>query len=381
MRNNIQISIPNISGNERNYLNKCIDEGYVSSVGRFVNDFEEGLVDKTGIKYCNVVSSGTNALLASLITSGVDRDGLVIIPDYTFIATANAVHFAGASPWIFDIDPKTLNLNIEFVSDVIRKTCKYINSNWVHKSTNKKISAIIPVFAMGNYISFEKLNSFYNEFGIPIIIDAAGALSTKDIYKEFEILDYASVIFSFNGNKIITTGGGGAILTNNKKLALLQKEITSTARIANTYSHKSHAFNFRMTNLQAAVRIAQLERLEEFLDIKARIYNSYANQLGNIPAIHFQNVKSNHWLSYFIFDEKISSGRVQKFYSQLNDAGIMLREFWIPISEQKPYSKNMKNLNGTTSSIYKKVVTLPSSTGLSREDISLVCKEIMLFFE
>ena len=138
MRNNIQISIPNISGNERNYLNKCIDEGYVSSVGRFVNDFEEGLVDKTGIKYCNVVSSGTNALLASLITSGVDRDGLVIIPDYTFIATANAVHFAGASPWIFDIDPKTLNLNIEYVSDVIRKTCKYINSNWVHKSTNKK---------------------------------------------------------------------------------------------------------------------------------------------------------------------------------------------------------------------------------------------------
>ena len=128
---------------------------------------------------------------------------------------------------------------------MIRKTCKYINSNWVHKSTNKKISAVMPPYLLrGNYISFEKLNSFYNEFGIPIIIDAAGALSTKDIYKEFEILDYASVIFSFNGNKIITTGRWRRNSNEaTKKLALLQKEITSTARIANTYSHKSHAFN------------------------------------------------------------------------------------------------------------------------------------------
>ena len=381
LKHNIEISIPNISGNEREYLNSCIDEGFVSSVGRFVNSFEKGLINQTEIKYCSVVSSGTNALIAALISAGVSKDDLVIIPDYTFIATANAVHFSGASPWLFDIDLNTLNLDIEYVSTIIRKTCKYVNSSWIHTSTNKKVSAIVPVFAIGNYMNFDELNSFYNEFGIPIIIDAAGALATKNVYKDFKVLDYASIIFSFNGNKIITSGGGGAILTNNEELASSQKDLTTTARISNTYHHKSHSFNFRMTNLQAAVGIAQLERLSEFLQIKSNIFNHYVKELSKTKDIYFHEIPSNHWLSYFIFKKNISKKLIKRFYIRLNESGIMLREFWIPISEQRPYLNAISSLNGNTNTIYNRIITLPSSTSITEQDIYRICDEVKSFLD
>jgi len=198
---NIPICVPNISGNEGRNLSECIQTKFVSSVGKFVDEFEERLETLSHFKHACAVNSGTSALSLSLHNAGVGSDDLVIIPDYTFIATANAVRHCGALPWLFDIDPCNLNLDIQNVRNIIEKDCIKKDGNWYHKKIGKRLAAVIPVFALGNAINFEELNSLYSDFSIPVIVDGAGALGVTSKAQELGKLNVTCVTISFNGNK------------------------------------------------------------------------------------------------------------------------------------------------------------------------------------
>jgi perosamine synthetase len=377
---NIPICVPNISGNEGRNLSECIQTKFVSSVGKFVDEFEERLETLSHFKHACAVNSGTSALSLSLHNAGVGSDDLVIIPDYTFIATANAVRHCGALPWLFDIDPCNLNLDIQNVRNIIEKDCIKKDGNWYHKKIGKRLAAVIPVFALGNAINFEELNSLYSDFSIPVIVDGAGALGVTSKAQELGKLNVTCVTISFNGNKTFTSGGGGAILTNDSDFHKLCKHTSTTSRSGYEYIHDRVGFNYRMTNIQAAVGCAQLERYEEFTKKKLDIHKFYSEELNPMNDVFMhEDVHSSRWISYFILQKNAPFNLNTLFlFAQKN--GIQLRPFWIPMHLQPPFETCPKEDLYHSSVIYKNVCTLPSSTNISEEEQSFVVKTLNNFF-
>ncbi|MDA9274300.1 aminotransferase class I/II-fold pyridoxal phosphate-dependent enzyme [Gammaproteobacteria bacterium] len=376
----IPICIPNISGNELANLTECIETKFISSVGQFVNDFEDDLCKLTHFKHACAVTSGTSALSLALHNAGVGPNELVIIPDYTFIATANAVRHCGASPWLFDIKSSDLNLDIVSVRTALQKDCYQKEGMVYHKASNKRISAIVPVFALGNAIDFQELDDLYKDFNIPIIIDAAGALGVK--FKDLELgsLNLTSIVISFNGNKTFTCGGGGAILTNNTDFFSLCKHTSTTARSGYEYIHDQVGFNHRMTNLQAAVGCAQLDRYNEFVEKKQKIYSHYIQNFKYLKNVSFhQNIYSSRWISYFILNQDIEFN-LDKLYENSQTHGIDLRPFWVPMHMQPPYSESIKTDLHVSQGIYSRVCTLPSSTNITQEELNIVTDTLNNFF-
>ncbi len=369
------IAIPNISNLERKYLNECIDTEFVSSVGPFVNKFEEYLVKYSGFHFASAVSSGTSALSLAQYCLGVSNNDLVIIPDYTFIATANSVSHNQAHPWLFDIKKDDLNINLEELVNEILKTCRYVQGKWIKKDTQQELKCVIPVMALGNCISSNEIDHFNNKIGIPIIIDAAGALGTDDDGDKIGKLNVYAATISFNGNKTFTCGGGGAVLTNNEDFYNDIKNISTTARNGYEYIHDKTAFNYRMTNVQAAIGCAQLERYDEFVDSKKTIFNYYKKNIDS-QAIHFPtNKSSSRWLSYFIADN-LSKEQIYKMYSEANEQNIFLRPFWVPMHKQPPYKDSPRSSIKISDKIYQKVITLPSSTSLQEDDLYYISNSI-----
>lgn len=378
---NIPICVPNISGNEGINLSECVESTYVSSVGKFVDELENELEKVTRFKHACAVSSGTSALSLALHNLGVEHGDLVIIPDYTFIATANAVQHCGASPWLIDIDPKNLNLDLDLVRQVINKNCSKKGETWRHNKTNQKLSAIIPVFSMGNAIEFSELNKLFEDYQIPVIVDGAGALGLTTKEGELGRLNVSCITTSFNGNKTFTCGGGGAILSNNTDFHDLCKHTSTTARTGDEYIHDLVGFNHRMTNLQAAVGCAQLERYEEFVRKKLSIFDFYESNLRFPEFIGFQkNIESSRWLSYFLLKENVGFC-LDELFVFAKENGIFLGNFWVPMHLQPPYQKCIKEKLIFSRSIYKRICVLPSSTGISNDEIYHVCEVLNKFFK
>lgn len=374
------IAIPNISGNERKYLNECIDTEFVSSVGPFVDSFESQLVSCSGFSHASAVTSGTSALSIAQHVLGVQNNDLVIIPDYTFIATANSVAQNQASPWLVDVNRNDLNLNFPLMTEEILSNCTYKKGKWIHNETNQELKCIIPVLALGNSISSKDIDIFNENIGLPIIIDAAGALGTTNAEESIGKLDILAATISFNGNKTFTSGGGGAVLTNNTAFHNKVKHLSTTARSGFEYIHDETAFNYRMTNVQAAIGCAQLERFKEFIETKKLINNYYRDNIESSNIFFPNNENSSHWLSYFEAIN-LTNKEIYDMYAYTNDKGIYLRPFWIPMHKQPPYKKSITSTLKVSKKIYSKIITLPSSTSLEVSDLKYITKVINSYLE
>ena len=379
----IPLAVPNLTGNERKYLNKCIDTTFVSSVGEFVNRIEEMTAKLCGAKYGVATSSGTTGLHLALTGCGVNRDELVIIPTFTFIATANAVAHCGAVPWLLDISADSWNLDISQLEKELKENTVWEDEIVVHKKTGRRIAAIMPVYTLGNVPDMDKINKIARDFRLPVIADAAASIGAE--YKSKKIGELADLtVISFNGNKTVTAGGGGMIVGNDEKLMKKLKHLSTTARVTAEYDHDMVGFNYRMTNVQAAIGCAQLERAEEFVEKKRAIRKFYNKAFADVERVSLfpipDEVESGCWFSGIVLNQG-NLQEVRRICQGLRESGIEARSFWKPVHLQKPYCNALQAGSLKVSSgLWEKILTLPCSTNITEKELKYVAatvKEIL----
>ncbi len=379
----IPLAVPNLDGNERNYLNQCVDTTFVSSVGEFVTRIEQMGAEACGAKYGVATSSGTTGLHLALLSCGVGHDDIVIIPTFTFIATANAVAHCGAVPWLMDIDPVSwtvdaVQLKKELSDKVVRK-----DGHCIHRPSGRRIAAIMPVYTLGNVPDMGRINEIAKKYDLPVIADAASAIGAE--YRGQKIGNLAKLtVLSFNGNKTVTAGGGGLIVGNDEVLLKKIKHMSTTARVTAEYDHDMVGYNYRMTNLQAAVGCAQMERLALFLERKRYVRAFYTRELADVMGISFfpspLGQKSACWFSGIVLEQGRQE-KVRDLCEQLKEAGIEARSFWKPIHLQKPYAEAYRaDSLQVADGLWHRIITLPCSTGVTEEELAQVVaavKEIL----
>ena len=375
----IPLAVPNLTGKEREYLIKCIDTTFVSSVGEYVNKLESMMAEKTGTKYGVSTSSGTTALHLALIGCGVGRDDVVIIPTFTFIATANAVAHCGATPWLMDINPESWTMDDDALEVELNNNSIWDGNRLIHKGTGKRIAAIMPVYTLGNIPNMKKIKEIAERYKLPLIADAAAALGAEyEGKKSGQLADLT--IYSFNGNKTVTAGGGGMIVGNNESLMNKLKHLSTTARVSLEYDHDMVGYNYRMTNIQAAVGCAQLERSDEFVERKREIRNFYNQQFSELSSCTLfpvpEGVKSSCWFSGIV----LQNGGIENIRflcSQLKKSGIESRSFWKPIHLQAPYKDAIKaKCLDVASDIWCRILTLPCSTNITIDELNYVATKV-----
>ncbi|WP_420349579.1 DegT/DnrJ/EryC1/StrS family aminotransferase [Pelagibius sp.] len=368
----IPIAIPHLVGREGQYLQECVHSGFVSSVGPFVSRFEAMVADAAGASRAVATSAGTTGLHAALVAVGVGRDDLVILPSLTFIASANAIAHTGAGPWLLDVDEATWSLDPALLEHALDQLTTPADKGPVHKETGRRVGAIMPVFCLGLPADMDPIVRIARRFGIPIVVDGAASLGATYRRRPVCQLGADLTVFSFNGNKTVTAGGGGAVAGHNEDLCQLVQHLTTTARIGAEYEHDRVGFNYRMTNLQAAVGCAQLENLGAFLARKRCIRQRYNAAFGQLAAVRpFPApswAESACWFSGFILEK----GDPDSLRAALRAAGIDARPFWKPIHLQKPYKDAPRTTQPRSEGVWRRIITLPCSTGISDEELDFV---------
>lgn len=380
----IPLCVPNLAGREREYLNDCVTSTFVSTVGPFVTRFEEDLAKATSANYAVATCSGTSGLHAALLTVGVGRDDLVVAPAFTFIATANAIAHTGAMPWLFDVDETSWTIDVTRLASALARETERREGRLIHKPTGRRISAIVPVFTLGTPADMDALRELARAYQLPLVVDAAAGIGARYKGRELGQLGADMTMLSFNGNKTITCGGGGGLITNDRALADLAKHITTTARVSTDYVHDRVGYNYRMTNLEAAVGCAQLEQLEGFLSRKREIAATYADAFRSIDEIAQFPVpddrQSVYWFSGFVFEPEEGIDRAKRLIAYLNKAQIGARSFWRPIHMQAPYVEAPCEAQPVTERIWNRIVTLPCSTHLSQAEQAWVIENVKKWF-
>ncbi len=355
---------PSFEGNEWHYVKDCLDSGWVSSVGKYVDLFEIELARATRVKRAIAVVNGTSALHMALLLAGVVADDEVLVPTITFIATANAVSYIGAIPHFIDSHELTLGVNPEKLEKWLLTQCTRRQGNTYNKSTGRRISALVAVHTLGHPVELDEISTICKNFGIVLIEDAAEALGS--LYGGVHVGHHGLLsILSFNGNKIATTGGGGAILTNDESLADRAKHITTTAKVAHRWEfvHDMIGFNYRMPNINAAIGLAQLENLPKFLKRKRELAGRYEEAFAKVSNVHFfkeaKFARSNYWLNAIFVQTDIASA-----LEYITGQGIFARPLWAPLHTLPMYKEcPAMDLSGATD-LSKKVLTLPSGPKL-----------------
>ena len=376
----IPLSVPNISGKEWEYVKECLDTEWVSSAGKYVDKFENDIAKYVNSKYAVACTNGTSALQVSLRLVGVEANTEVIVPSLTFIAPVNAIVYNNASPVFMDVD-EYYNIDIVKTIDFIKNETQYKNGYSFNKKTKKRISAVLPVHMWGNAVKLDDLIQVCEERNIPVVEDSSESLGTSYIKNNYEGQHTGTIgkvgCLSFNGNKIITTGGGGMILTNDQKLADKAKYLTTQAKDDPVrYIHNEIGYNFRLTNVQAAIGLAQLEQLKTFLKRKKEIYNYYKIQVENIEGLTIADVppysNNNHWMILLQIDEKNYGKDREGLMKVFSDNGVQARPAWAPIHLQKPY-KNYQSFNiQKTKQLVNNSLCIPSSTNISTKNLDKV---------
>lgn len=362
----IPLAIPDLAGNESRYLQECVTSGFVSSVGPFVGRFEAMVAEATGAKDAFSTASGTAGLHLALVAAGVQPGDLVIVPAYTFIATANAVAHCGATPWIFDVTANTWALDPALVAKTLLTETRRENGACVHQATGRRVAAIMPVHTLGLAADMDALVGAAREHGLKIVADAACALGALYKGKPVARMGADLSVISFNGNKTVTSGGGGAVVGNDESLIALARHLGTTARKGPGYDHDMVGFNLRMTNIEAAVGCAQMERLADLLATKRRIRATYDRAFAGLPGLAaFPGGSGEHnacWLSGVVTADAAGADRLR---TALSAAGIEAKPFWKPVHLQAPYRAAPATGMPVSESIWARVVTLPSSTNLA----------------
>ncbi len=360
------LSVPVFAGNEKKYLEECIDTTFVSSVGKFVDRFEDEIAKYTGAKKAVVCVSGTNALHMSLMLSGVERDDEVLTQALTFIATCNALSYIGAHPVFIDVDRPTMGLSPDAVKQWLVKNAEIRNGQCFNKKTGRRVKACVPMHTFGHPVRIEELVDICEAYHIELVEDAAESIGSR--YKGKHTGTFGKVgAISFNGNKTITTGGGGMMLFNDEKLGAYAKHITTQAKIPHRWEfrHDNIGYNYRMPNINAALGCAQLENLDKYVASKRETASAYADFFKNIEDIEFfvepENSFSNYWLNVVILKDKDAQ---LDFLQQTNDNGVMTRPIW-ELMNRLPMFEKCEN-DGLENTIWfaDRVVNIPSSVRL-----------------
>lgn len=360
---------PSFQGNEWNYVKDCLDTGWVSSVGQYVNQFEVKLAEWTGSPYAVAVMNGTAALHVALLLAGVEPGVEVLVPSLTFIATINAVRYCSAIPHFIDVSRDTMGID-PYAMRVYLKGIVEVNHNKeaINKHTKRKIAAVIPMHTFGHPVHMDELADVCMEMGIPIVEDAAESLGSYYKGKHTGTFGLTSAI-SFNGNKVITTGGGGAILTADPALAKRAKHLTTTAKVPHAWEfyHDETGFNYRMPNLNAAVGCAQLEQLPAILDKKRKLAEMYSAIFSDLPGITFfkepGHGKSNYWLNAIVLDRPNKQLR-DDILERLNGDNIMCRPIWTPMHKLPMFNQYPRMDLSITEELGNRIINIPSSPSI-----------------
>ena len=375
----IPLSVPNLKGNEKKYLKKCITTEFVSSVGEYVNIFEKNISKFTKAKYAVACSSGTTALHLALRAISIEKDDEVIVPSMSFIATVNPVRYLNASPIFMDCD-NFYNLDINKFKQFIKKNTFFKNGFTINKKTKKKIKAIIPVHVSGNAVDLESIVNFCKKKNIKIVEDAAEALGTFYLRGKLKNKHAGTIgdigCLSFNGNKIITSGGGGMIITNDKKLAEKCKYLSTQATNDSIiYKHDDIGYNYRLTNIQAAVGVAQLEKIQLFIKKKKDIYNFYKKKIDKISELDLAQrpkyADNNNWMMTIIINKNFRYKK-DMLIKKLFKKNIQTRSMWLPIHLQKKYLKFEKYKISKSIELFNSSINIPCSTNLSSNQMNKV---------
>jgi perosamine synthetase len=373
------LSAPNICGNEWKYVKECLDTAWVSSVGSYVNRFEEMMADYTGSRFAVATSSGTTALHIALMLAGVKSDDYVIAPNITFVASLNSIAYTGARPMLVDVDELTWEMDLVLLENHLSKTVKVEDGQCINLTDGRIIRAIMPVHVLGNMVDMERLAQIASTYHLQVVEDATEALGS--CYKGKHSGSFgAAGCFSFNGNKIITTGGGGMIVTNDAGLAKKAKHLTTQAKSDPfEYYHDEVGYNYRLVNVLAAIGVAQMEQLPGFVARKKEIDGIYKEGLRDVGDIQFQQVDEDVDPNCWLFT--IKSKNQKAILKKLNDNGFQSRPFWVPMNQLPMFSDAVfiseKNVSDE---VYKQCLSLPCSTNITDAEIEGVINIIKTCF-
>lgn len=362
----VPLSVPKFIGNEKKYVEECIDTTFVSSVGKFVDRFEEMVAEYTGAKKAVVCVNGTNALHMAMMLVGVERDDEVITQALTFIATCNAISYIGAHPVFIDVDKDTMGLSPKAVKTWLEVNAEIKGGMCYNKLTGRRIKCCVPMHTFGHPIHMDELVTVCKEWHIELVEDAAESIGSFYKGKHTGIFGKVGAI-SFNGNKTITTGGGGILLFMDEEFGNFAKHLTTQAKISHRWEfrHDYIGYNYRMPNINAAIGCAQMEHLEEFVLNKRETAAKYAEYFKNVEYIDFftelTDCRANYWLNAVILKDKKNQ---REFLQQTNDNGVMTRPIW-ELMNRLPMFENSQN-DGLENTIWfaDRVVNIPSSVRL-----------------
>lgn len=380
----IPLSVPNLKGNELKYVVDAVEKEWVSTGGSYINKFEEDIAKYLNVDGAVACQSGTAGLHLSLILSGVEAGDEVIAPTLTFIAAVNPIKYIGAEPVFMDCDD-TLTMDPEKLRSFCEEQCDLIEGKLINKSTKKHIKALVVVHVFGNIADMEKIMDVAAQYNLKVVEDATEALGSQLLEGRYKgkfagtIGDFG--VYSFNGNKIITTGGGGMMVSTNEELLKKAKFISTQAKSDELYYiHDEIGYNYRMTNLQAAMGVGQLEQLPKFIKTKEDNYNLYKEELNKIEGLSMLNfredIKPNYWFYSLIIDNDKFKYTRDELLHKLQEEGIQTRPIWGLIHEQKPY-RNSESYKIEKANYYiDRVLNIPCSTNLETADVKRVIEKI-----
>ncbi len=368
-----------MGGNELKYVTECITTGWVSSVGSYVDKFEQMSAQFAGTKYAVATSSGTTALHICLLLAEVGQNDMVIAPNITFIATLNSIKYTGASPILIDTDATNWQMDLNILENFLQTNTEQKNNVCYHKATGKRIPVIMPVHVLGNICDMDRLLAIATKHNLVVIEDSTEALGSY--YKGKHAGSFGLLgTFSYNGNKIITTGGGGMIVTNNEALAKKAKHLTTQAKSDPfEYMHDAIGYNYRLVNVAAAMGVAQMEQLPDFIARKKAITELYKKELQGVGDITFQavsdDVEPNNWLPT-IFTKK-----QKEVLKVLNDNKMQSRPFWVPMNQLPMFVNDVYvQQNDQSDFVYQHCLSIPCSTYITDEDVIAVAEKIKSVF-
>ncbi len=376
----IPLCVPEIRGNAWAYVKECLDGGWVSSVGPFVERFERELAARVGARHAVAVVNGTAALQVALQLVGVERDDEVLVPALTFIAPVNAVRYLGAYPVVLDVTPEDWQLDPAKLRDFLLRECERVHGVLRNRTSGRRVRAILPVHILGNSVDLDAVLSLGAEFDLPVVEDCAEALGT--IYRGRQVGGRSRVgCFSFNGNKVITTGGGGMLVTDDEALAKRARYLTTQAKDDPIeYVHNEVGYNHRLTSMQAALGCAQLEDLDAFVEAKRSNAQRYARALtglqGITPMPESAHTRSAFWLYTVLVDESTCATSSRDLLRRLAANKIQARPLWQPMHRSRAQDGVQAYRVEVADVIHQQALSLPSSVGLKEEELGRVVEVI-----
>jgi perosamine synthetase len=372
----IPLSEPLLQGREWAYVKECLDSGWVSSVGSFVNRFEDMTAQLTGAPHAVAVVNGTSGLHVALKAAGVEAGDGVLVSNLTFVAPVHAICYAGAVPVFMDADPETWQMDAKKVARFLETECVLEKGICRFRKTGMRIRALLPVHILGLACEMDTLMELARRYSLLVIEDAAEGVGVR--YRGRSVGTWGDIgVLSFNGNKIITTGGGGMVLTRDQRLGERVRYLTTQAKDdAVEYIHREIGYNYRLTNIQAALGVAQMEQLDRFIQRKREIAAFYTKALGDLEDLTLMPSPPNTEATFWLYTVLLPSGTTvperQAFRIRLFEQGIETRPLWHPISTLPPYADFSAFEIEQSPQLYARALSLPSSPSLSDADLRRV---------